>query len=142
MAIKNYTSEVSANKSLGEIQGALAEHGARKIMTEYDDKGKPSGITFAIMTPAGYRAFMLPANLTGVKAVMQRQRVKATDMQVERTAWRNIRDWVMAQMAIVEAGMAQMDEVFFPYMTNANGMTAYQLYQNGNLALGDGQNGY
>lgn len=59
MAIKNYTSEVSAHKSLGEIQGALAEHGARKIMTEYDEAGKPSGITFAVMTPAGYRAFML-----------------------------------------------------------------------------------
>ena len=29
MAIKNYTTEVDAYQSLGEIQGALAKHGAR-----------------------------------------------------------------------------------------------------------------
>lgn len=139
MAIKNYTSEVSAHQSLGEIQGALAEHGARKIMIEYDEAGRPSGITFAVMTPTGYRAFMLPANVEGVRAVMQRQHVKATDTQVERTARRNIRDWVLAQMAIVEAGMAQMDEVFFPYMTNSAGATTYQLYKGGCLELTEGQ---
>lgn len=36
MAIKNYTSGVSVFKSIGEIQGALAEHGATRIMTQYD----------------------------------------------------------------------------------------------------------
>ena len=32
MAIKNYTSGVDVYTSLGEIQGALAQHGARQIM--------------------------------------------------------------------------------------------------------------
>lgn len=31
MAIKNYTTSIDMYKSLGEIQGALASHGARKI---------------------------------------------------------------------------------------------------------------
>ena len=35
MAIKNYTSGVDVYTSLGEIQGALAAHGARQIMVEY-----------------------------------------------------------------------------------------------------------
>ena len=39
MAIKNYTSGVDVYTSLGEIQGALAQHGARQIMVEYDDQG-------------------------------------------------------------------------------------------------------
>ena len=36
MAIKNYTSGVDVYTSLGAIQGALAQHGARKIMIDYD----------------------------------------------------------------------------------------------------------
>lgn len=43
MAIKNYTSTVDVFTSLGEIQGALAGHGARQIMVEYDEKGRPDG---------------------------------------------------------------------------------------------------
>ena len=44
----------------------------------------------------------------------------------------------MAQMAIVEAGQVQMEEVFLPYLTDGHGRTLYQLYQGGQLALGSG----
>ena len=66
MAIKNYTTEVEVYKSLGEIQGALAGHGARKVMVDYNAAGQPTGIMFAIETPAGPRGFCLPANIEGV----------------------------------------------------------------------------
>lgn len=138
MAIKNYTSKVSVYESLGEIQGALAAHGARQIMVEYDGDGKVMALAFSIESPMGRRAFSLPANVEGVRAVMAKQGVKDVNGQAERTAWRNVRDWVLAQMAIIEAGMAQMDEVFLPYLTNGNGQTLYQLYQGGALALGPG----
>lgn len=39
MAIKNYTTTIDVYKSLAEIQGALASHGARKIMVDYDAAG-------------------------------------------------------------------------------------------------------
>lgn len=136
MAIKNYTSKVGVYESLGEIQGALAAHGARQIMVEYDGDGKVMALAFSIESPMGRRAFSLPANVEGVRAVMAKQGVKDVNGQAERTAWRNVRDWVLAQMAIIEAGMAQMDEVFLPYLTNGNGQTLYQLYQGGALALG------
>lgn len=138
MAIKNYTSKVGVYESLGEIQGAPAAHGARQIMVEYDGDGKVMALAFSIESPLGRRAFSLPANVEGVRAVMAKQGVKDINGQAERTAWRNVRDWVLAQMAIIEAGMAQMDEVFLPYLTNGNGQTLYQLYQGGALALGPG----
>lgn len=138
MAIKNYTSKVGVYESLGEIQGALAAHGARQIMVEYDGDGKVMALAFSIDSPMGRRAFSLPANVEGVRAVMAKQGVRDINGQAERTAWRNVRDWVLAQMAIIEAGMAQMDEVFLPYLTNGNGQTLYQLYQGGALALGPG----
>ena len=56
MAIKNYTTKVDAYTSIGEIQGALARHGATKIMIDYDN-GKPQAIAFGIDTPAGPRGF-------------------------------------------------------------------------------------
>lgn len=141
MAIKNYTTAVEVHKSLGEIQAALASHGARKIMVDYDSTGNPVGITFGIETPDGPRGFLLPANVAGVKAVFSRQKVRAPEGQAERTAWRNIRDWIMAQMAIVEAGQVELQEVFFPYLTDGRGRTVYQLYQGGQLDLGDGSEG-
>ena len=135
MAIKNYTTTVEVHKSLGEVQNALARHGARKIMVDYDGDGHPVGITFGIETPDGPRGFWIPANVNGVKAVFSRQKIKAAEEQAERTAWRNIRDWIMAQMAIVEAGQVEIQEVFFPYLTDGKGHTVYQLYQGGKLAL-------
>ena len=50
MPIKNYTTKVDVYESLGEIQGALARNGARKIMVDYDDQGKPVGITCLLYT--------------------------------------------------------------------------------------------
>ena len=135
MAIKNYTSTVDVYKSLGGIQGALASHGARKIMVDYDAAGKPIGVMFGVETPEGPRGFALPANVDGVLAVFASQKLKADREQAERTAWKNVHDWVLAQMALIEAGQVQLDEVFLPYLTDGRGRTLYQLYQGGQLAL-------
>lgn len=141
MAIKNYTTTIDVYKSLGEIQGALASHGARKIMVDYDEEGQPVGVAFGIETPVGPRGFLLPANVDGVRAVFAKQKIREQDGQAERTAWRNVRDWIMAQMAIIEAGQVAMEEVFLPYLTDSRGRTMYQLYQGGKLAIGDGSEG-
>nr|DAP42815.1 MAG TPA: Protein of unknown function (DUF2283) [Caudoviricetes sp.] len=137
MPIKNYTTKVDVYQSLGEIQGALAKNGARKIMIDYDEKGNPVGVTFGINTPQGSLGFLLPANIKGVLKVFAKQKVKPDREQAERTAWRNIRDWVLAQMAFVEAGNVEVDEVFLPYLTDGKGRTLYQVYQSGQLLLGN-----
>lgn len=136
MPIKNYTSNVDCYTSLGEIQGALARGGANKVMIGYQD-GKPTGILFALSTALGERSFALPANIDGVVAVFHKQKIKADREQAERTAWRNIRDWVLAQMAFIECGAVRMDEVFFPYLTDGK-KTLYQAYQDGQLLLPSG----
>lgn len=137
MPIKNYTTKVDVYQSLGEIQGALAKNGARKIMIDYDEKGNPVGATFGINTPQGSLGFLLPANIEGVLKVFAKQKVKPDREQAERTAWRNIRDWVLAQIAFVEAGNVEVDEVFLPYLTDGKGRTLYQVYQSGQLLLGN-----
>lgn len=81
--------------------------------------------------------FILPANVDGVMAVFKNQRVKADREQAERTAWRNVRDWIMAQMAFIESENVQMDEIFLPYLTDGK-KTLYEAYKSGQLLLGNG----
>lgn len=141
MAIKNYTSSVDVYTSLGEIQGALARAGATKIMVDYDSY-KPVAVTFGIETAAGPRGFRLPAAVDGTLRVFAKQHVKADRAQAERTAWRNVRDWVLAQIALVESCDAAVDEVFLPYLVDGQGRTLYQAYTDGRILLGEAkQNG-
>lgn len=65
MAIKNYSSKVDVYTSLGEIQGALAKGGARKIMIDYDETGDPIGLTFGLLVEGQILGFQLPANIDG-----------------------------------------------------------------------------
>lgn len=48
MPIKNYMTKVPAAQTVGEIQGILAAHGARKVMMDYGDDGKVECVTFAL----------------------------------------------------------------------------------------------
>lgn len=142
MAIKNYTSTVGVYQSLGGIQEALARHGARKVMIEYAPDGMPEGVTFALETSVGTRGFRLPANIAGVRAVFKKQGIKDPDgQQAQRTAWKNVHDWVQAQMAFVEAGNASMEQLFLHGLTGKSGVTLYELYEQGRLMLGSGADG-
>lgn len=135
MPLLNYTTKVNVYATLGEIQGVLVKHGARKIMQDYDDDGRITALTFSIETPAGMRCIRLPANVDAVYKVLTRQKVKCDREQAERVAWRIVKDWVEAQMAILESEMVQMDEIFLPYMVNNAGQTFFQAYQANQLRL-------
>jgi len=134
MPIKNYTTIVDAYTSLGEIQSALARSGATKVMVEYANS-QPVAVTFSIDTPRGTRGFSLPAPVDGTLKVFARQKVKGDKAQAQRTAWRNVRDWVLAQVALTESCDVPVDEVFLPYMINAKGQTLFEVYASGQLLL-------
>lgn len=140
MAIKNYTSKVPSVKSLAEIQSDLALHGARKIMLDFDDKGNAAGITFAISVNNQLIGFKITADIEGVIAVFKKQNLKADREQAERTAWKNVRDWILAQMTFVECGNAKMEEIFLPYLTDGK-QTLYEAYTKGQLLLPEYQEG-
>ena len=135
MPLLNYTTKVDVYTTLGAIQGQLVKHGAKKIMQDYDEAGHITALAFMIDTPAGARGIRLPANVDAVHAVLTRQKVKCDREQAERVAWRIVKDWVEAQMAILESEMVQMDEIFLPYMIDRSGKTLFQKYQNGQLLL-------
>lgn len=135
MPLLNYTTKINVYTTLGEIQAQLVKHGARKIMQDYDDAGRLNALVFTIDTPAGVRGIRLPANVDAVHKVLTRQKVKCDREQAERVAWRIVKDWVEAQMAILESEMVQMDEIFLPYMVNDQGQTFFAAYRNNQLRL-------
>ena len=135
MPLLNYTTKVNVYATLGEIQGILVKHGAKKIMQDYDDSGHIVALTFGVDTPAGPRGVRLPANVDAVHKVLAKQKVKCDREQAERVAWRIVKDWVEAQMAILESEMVQMDQIFLPYMVNDKGQTVFEVYRNNQLFL-------
>lgn len=135
MPLLNYTTKVDVFTTAGTIQGCLVKHGAKKIVQDYDDNNRLVSLSFMINTPMGIRAIRLPANVDAVHKVLTRQKVKCDRAQAERVAWRILKDWVEAQMAILESEMVQIDEIFLPYMVNNNGKTLFEVYRNNQLKL-------
>lgn len=139
MAIKNYTTKISAAQTVGEIQEILAMHGARKIMLEYSEKGKVSSVTFCLECFGAMRGFALAPNVAGVMSVMVKSKLKCDEQQAERIAWRNIKDWIAAQIALIEAEQASMEQLFLPMMITdpAENTTLYeQIKTHDHLLLG------
>lgn len=141
MPIKNYTTKVPAVQTVGEIQGLLAAHGARRVMMDYGENGAVSAVTFALDCAGELHGFRLEAKPQGVMAAMAKERIKCDLAQAERIAWRNVKDWIAAQVALVETEQATMDELFFAKIIDKNQHTLYEAFQTGRLMLGDGGGG-
>lgn len=141
MPLLNYTTTVPVSRTLGQIQGLLVEAGARSIMATYDDVGRTIGIAFAVETLHGMRTFTLPVNAQRVEAVLKREKVPPkfqAPEHAERVAWRILKDWMEAQLAIIRTEMVTLDQVMLPYMHSDDGRTVFELYRDQQLALGAG----
>ena len=141
--IKNYTTDVSVFRTTNEIHKLLARKGVKSILNDYDDSGKITAISFRIQSGDKLLAFKLPAKVKGVynviagKKRIPRDRNKAW-AQAERVTWRIIKDWIDAQIALVEADCAEMPEVFLPYLLRGDGTTMYEALINNNMKLLNG----
>ena len=141
MAIKNYTTTIKPEKTINEIQQILAKHKAKAILTEYDSEGNVIALSFKIDTINGEAGVKLPVNTDKVLQVLKNQsknnsQVKATREQALKTGWRNIKDWIDAQMALIETEMVTIDQIFLPYILNNQGQTLYEVFKENQLMLG------
>jgi hypothetical protein len=124
------------------LQQTLGSHGAKQISYDYGDNGKVQGVQFVIKVKDRFIPIKLPARVDKAQAVLKKQweegiishkRGKENTYgydQAYRVAWRNILDWVQAQMALLKIGMANMEEVFLPYMQDRQGVTFYEAWKN------------
>lgn len=105
---------------------------------DYAENGRVTAVTFALDCCGSLHGFLAGSTTRMASSVMAKERTKCDDEQAERIAWRNLKDWIAAQVALVETEQATMDELFFPKLVDRNEKTLYEVFQNGQLMLGDG----
>lgn len=141
MALMNYTTTVSVERTITEITRLLVKHRAKSVVTEFDEEGQPWGLAFEVVTLFGDRAFRLPVRVDAVERILIQQRVKSRSAggvraQASRVAWRIVKDWMAAQLAILETEMVTMDEIMLPYLVTADqGRTLYEVMAERQLVL-------
>jgi len=126
MPILNYTTTIDANKTVQEIQGLLSKKGANRIMTDYDNEGNVTAVSFFISVNGMPVRFEMPANWRAVQKALIKQKVAQkyqTNAHAIRVCWRILKDWIAAQMAIIEAEQADLATIFLPYAVMKNGTT-------------------
>ena len=135
MAILNYTTAISTEKTASEIQKKLAVAGAKAVLSEYDNDGVMYAMSFRI----GELTFLLPINIDGVHAVLREnqkipKKLRSRE-QAARVAWRIIKNWIEAQIAIIEAGQAELPQVFLAYAQDRKGKTVYETLKQNKFKL-------
>lgn len=141
MALKNTYSEVPVERILQVIQQTLVAHKAKQLMFEFGDDGRVSSLTFSLEIDKKLHAFKLPARVKNVEHILYGTRplTPTQKEQAYRTAWANIRDWISAQMALIETGMVKFEEVFLPYMVDRSGKTYFETLEEKQFQLESGK---
>lgn len=145
MPLLNYTTSISPMKTVMEIQSMLAKAGASSILAEYDTDGNIIALSFRLNNPENNQemSFKLPTAWQPVLETLKRQGVTRSLQSPEqalRVAWRITKDWVAAQLAIIETRMVTTAQVFLPYAITKDGSTVYEyIANNNNLLLGQGE---
>lgn len=125
----NYTTEVSGDKTVTQVEKILIAHKARAIMKQYDGE-QVKALQFQVETTSGPLNIRLPVDIEATLQVMSRggapPRFQNRD-QAYRVAWRIIKDWVEAQMALLETEMVRMEQIFLPYVVTRSGATLFEV---------------
>ena len=116
--IRNYETGVSWQVTVGQIEDLLVSFGAEAILKDYMGDGRIAALSFKYKQ----RGYRLPANsekisemlrdYPGYKNTTQQRR----DDQAERIAWRNMRDWLEAQVALIRTSQVEVEQIMLPYM--------------------------
>lgn len=132
MAILNYTTTIDSFKTVSEIEYILMKHKAKSIMKNCDGESI-IGLSFLIDTGAQQIPVRLPVRIDECLRVLKkekrenpRKQIKDTREQAERVAWRILKDWIEAQMALLDIEMVRFEEIFLPYIETAGGRTIYE----------------
>lgn len=142
MPALNYTTQIPADKTIAECQRLLGRHGAAAVAVHFNMEGRADGMSFMLRTPHGERHFTLPVDTAAMLRLLTNQRNQGklkshgkggvaaltTPEHAERVAWRVIKDWLEAQLAMIDAQMATLDQVMLPYLRVDGEKTLYQAY--------------
>lgn len=121
----NYSTSVPVTRTVGEMQAMLGQRGAEGVGVLYT-AGKPTGMTFVLRNSH----FRLPVDVDAMERLLVAEdragnlragskATRSSRAQAERVAWRVVKDWLAAQLSLVDASMVTLDEVMLPYLVVA-----------------------
>lgn len=138
---------VPADKTRGQVCALIAQFpGITEISQQLDD-GKVVGFKFTMSADQRILIFQLPVRTSRVvKQLMDRRKTQPYDDEIpgiekkgERIAWRQTMRWLEAQLAMVDTGLADVAEVFMPYVLGIDGTTFYERWRGNLLAAAEGE---
>lgn len=140
MALLNYTTKIDADKTAGEIAKLLSMAGAKAVLTEYNEQDSfVESLSFKMRVGEQDIGFRLPCDWRPVLEILENDRrvrpFYCTREQAVKVAWRIVKDWIEAQLAIIETKMVKTEEVFLPYAITADGRTLAERAAVGELPL-------
>lgn len=137
----NFTTKIAAAQTVGECTAVLAQAGASSVATHFED-GRPRGLSFAMQTPHGKRNFTLPVDVAAMHKVLLKAKADGqfasiharadaftTLAHAENVAWRVVKDWLEANLALIAAQMASLDMIMLPFLHVDAEHTLYQAYR-------------
>jgi hypothetical protein len=140
--MKNYTSQLSVEKTISLIERALAKAGASNILKNYE-AGTISSISFTLFDPTFGKTYFirLPANVDAVEKILfqkikrpRKETIKRIREQAARTAWKLMLDWVEVQLSLIELEQVEALQVFLPYVFDGE-KTFYSALKENNFRM-------
>ena len=131
------STSVPATRSISEIHQLLIQAGAKQISYEYNGHHEIAALTFSIPFGRGMIPYRLPARIYQVLEKINGSRIREGDReryansdrnQAERITWRQLYWWLKAQLALIDLGMCQPEEVLMPYRVDDSGQTMFEHY--------------
>lgn len=138
--IKSFSTQVPVTRTISEIEKMLTKYGASKIMKEYNGDN-PIMLAFAIMTEHGEMGVRLPIRPEKIQEVFKLQVSDGklprkywdgdwANEQAARVGWRIIKDWLDAQLTLLNIQMVKLEEIFLPYIYNDKlKMTVFEMIE-------------
>ena len=122
------TTKKSPEQTSAEIESLLIKYGLSRFMKEYKN-GEVVGCIFSIRLDDKDVPINLPVNWRPLLQLANEGRTKyiKDELQAQRVAWRQVLRWIEAQLALVDIGMVEMQEVFLPYVMVNKNQTMYQM---------------
>lgn len=126
---------IPPEKTASEIQELLSRR-AKRVLSEYDG-GEVVAISFSMVIDGQEILFRLPVRWQNYAKVLDRMArqtprrsyrpIKIDEAQARRTAWRVAKAWLEAQLALIDSGMVDFQEVMLPYIVQGkNQETLYE----------------
>ena len=142
--LKNYTTTIPGARTIGEIEALLIDFGAENFMkTVNKEKKQITSIMFTFEVNGKQLPFKLPTNVEKCRDYLYKEYLSKTkrpgkekedfDIDAYNIAWRLIKDWVHAQLSIIESGMVEPEEVFLPYLMIDKDRTLSQKFISGDM---------